>query len=195
MPTKPYTWPLGAMLSWYETLGKTVEEISEVLSGEEWQKYWIKHLGKEYRPTGKIVNKVLKRSGCKMRSRGAHGSRNGSWNGGRVVDKSGYVLIRKPEHPRCTKSGYVREHRLIAETVLGRYLRPEEVVHHIDDDPGNNDPSNLIVYPTNAVHISTTMKGKVPASRIEKARAARWKDHVPKTTRRKKKSSGGRQSK
>lgn len=37
------------------------------------------------------------------------------------------------------------EHRLIAEQILGRKLFTDEIVHHIDDSPVNNDRSNLAV--------------------------------------------------
>lgn len=36
-------------------------------------------------------------------------------------------------------------HRLIAERKLGRSLKPNEVVHHIDGNKYNNDPDNLCV--------------------------------------------------
>lgn len=36
-------------------------------------------------------------------------------------------------------------HRVIAEQKLGRKLRPGEIVHHIDGNKRNNDPSNLAV--------------------------------------------------
>ena len=37
------------------------------------------------------------------------------------------------------------EHRIVAEKKLGRYLRSDEVVHHIDGNKTNNSPDNLIV--------------------------------------------------
>jgi len=37
------------------------------------------------------------------------------------------------------------EHRKIMRLKLGRELKPNEVVHHIDGNPHNNKPSNLIV--------------------------------------------------
>lgn len=38
------------------------------------------------------------------------------------------------------------------EEQLGRYLEPHEVVHHIDCDPQNNDPENLVLCPSNSEH-------------------------------------------
>ena len=40
---------------------------------------------------------------------------------------------------------YKREHVAIAEKILGRTLKPTEVVHHIDENPLNNDYSNLVI--------------------------------------------------
>ena len=76
---------------------------------------------------------------------GRHGKNAHHWGGGRVKLESGYVYQYAPEHPNATKLGYVMQHRLIAEGVLGRFLDSKEVVHHIDGDKRNNDPSNLEV--------------------------------------------------
>ena len=40
-------------------------------------------------------------------------------------------------------SGNVYEHRLILARKLGRSLRSEETVHHIDGNRRNNSPENL----------------------------------------------------
>ena len=42
-----------------------------------------------------------------------------------------------------------KEHRYLMEQFLGRKLEPDEVVHHIDGNRGNNDLANLVVMKRN----------------------------------------------
>jgi hypothetical protein len=71
------------------------------------------------------------------------GKEHPMWNGGKTVNSQGYVLIHTPEHPHCSKRGYVREHRLVMEKKLGRYLEPNEVVHHKNGKKDDNRIENL----------------------------------------------------
>ena len=66
-----------------------------------------------------------------------------NWNGGIMHHTEGYILILKPEHPFCTKNGYVFEHRLVMEKHLGRYLKQKEVIHHINGNRSDNRIENL----------------------------------------------------
>ena len=43
-------------------------------------------------------------------------------------------------------------HRKVAEKALGRPLRATEVVHHIDENPRNNNPDNLVICPSQEYH-------------------------------------------
>ena len=62
---------------------------------------------------------------------------------------NGYKLILKPDHPKAMHSdnweGYVYEHIAVAEEYLGRSLRSNEVVHHLDLNKANNRAGNLLV--------------------------------------------------
>lgn len=89
-----------------------------------------------------------------------------------TIDKGGYRLVKAHGHPHATKSGYVREHRLVMEKMIGRYLLPSEVVHHKDENTANNSPDNLELFDSQAMHVSVTMIGKADSSRTAKAVAA-----------------------
>lgn len=44
-------------------------------------------------------------------------------------------------------------HRVVAERKLGRRLKPEEVVHHMDFNKRNNDPENLMIFASSYDHM------------------------------------------
>ena len=44
------------------------------------------------------------------------------------------------------------EHRVVAERILGRKLRKGEVVHHLDFNPRNNSPENLMIFRSQSEH-------------------------------------------
>jgi hypothetical protein len=70
--------------------------------------------------------------------------------GYRRHDSHGYVQVKAPSHPRAYL-GFVREHVLVAETMIGRPLRDDECVHHINGKRDDNRPENLQVL-TQAEH-------------------------------------------
>ena len=100
---------------------------------------------------------------CRNRAHPNHGPRgpnpklagknNPAWKGGAYTEPGkGYRMIRMPKHPRARQNGYVLEHILVAEEMLGRPLAPLEVVHHINHVRDDNRPENLKVYATHREH-------------------------------------------
>lgn len=83
------------------------------------------------------------RIGEKRLNLDARGSRNANWKGGRRIDKDGYVLIHTPYHPYADGDGYVREHRLVMERSIKRFLLQHEVVHHENNVKTDNFVENL----------------------------------------------------
>jgi hypothetical protein len=79
----------------------------------------------------------------KKMSKSQYGENNPNWNGGKTLNKEGYVLIWNPNHPYANSRGYVKEHRLVMEKMLGRYLELHEIVHHKNGTKNDNSPENL----------------------------------------------------
>ncbi len=79
------------------------------------------------------------------------GHKHPRWKGGKyhIKDKDGYVCIRVSNHPHLPKFKYVREHRLVMEKHLGRYLTPAERIHHINGIKSDNRIENLLLCSTN----------------------------------------------
>jgi transposase-like protein len=74
-----------------------------------------------------------------------------SWNGG-VTKNNGYVQVHMPDHPDADARGYVFQHRLVMERMVGRRLRPEERVHHKNHVKTDNRPENLELFAGDLEH-------------------------------------------
>lgn len=91
----------------------------------------------------RLGHKICKKCEGKHISVKQIGANNPNWNGGRIY-MGKYILVRFPEHPASsTHRGYILEHRLVIEKHLGRYLNPDEVVHHINGIKDDNRIENL----------------------------------------------------
>lgn len=106
------------------------------------------------------IRRELVRLGIDRLPAKARVEKNVFWSGGLIVDKSGYLLAKQLDHPRRTKAGYVRLHRLVMERHLGRFLETAEVVDHLDGDTSDNRIQNLVLYASNGEHLRATLTGR-----------------------------------
>ena len=89
------------------------------------------------------------------------GAKNGMWRGGKTLASNGYVLVRVGiDHPMADVRGYAYEHRIIASEKIGRLLKKNEQVHHINGNKIDNRPENLQVISGMAEHRSLHRKRK-----------------------------------
>lgn len=146
--------PIDVVRKMYES-GMTQKEIGERLGASQ-----------------KVIWRCMKNNGISARStakRNQYGEKNDSWRGGRYIDDAGYVHVKQDGHPRAkTCGGYVMEHILVAERILGRPINRTEVVHHINGIKNDNRPDNLAVM-TGSTHRSYHMLvryGKNPPTPI-----------------------------
>ncbi len=112
------------------------------------------------------IRSELARLGVARRMGKADREKNTFWRGGLSVDKAGYILEHAPEHPNATRGGYVRQHRLVMERHLGRYLLRSEVVDHLNGDTSDNRIENLQLFASNAEHLRATLAGTTPVSAV-----------------------------
>lgn len=88
-------------------------------------------------------------NGIELRFMKGHGFKkenHPNWKGGRYLSTDGYCYVLARGHPFATKQGYIREHRLVMEKKISRYLRQGEEVHHINGNTQNNKIENLHLY-------------------------------------------------
>lgn len=109
-----------------------------------------------------IILKWLKRFNIKIRSRNERmsGKFHHSFEGNSFLS-NGYKNIYCPNHPRIhrlkNKRPYVKEHIIIMEKHLKRFLNKGEEIHHMDGNKLNNDINNLKLFKSSSDHIKYEM--------------------------------------
>jgi predicted DNA-binding protein YlxM (UPF0122 family) len=91
---------------------------------------WMDELGVEKRDRIEAVCHALKNREF------GRGENHPLWKGGRSICKTGYVIVK-------VDGGNKYEHRLVMEKHLGRKLRTDEHVHHINHIKSDNRIENL----------------------------------------------------
>jgi hypothetical protein len=85
-----------------------------------------------------------------------------NWKGGITTNGQGYIYILQPNHPFANKRGHILRSHLVIEKMIGRHLRPGEIVHHkgerypIDSIKNKQDdrPENLQLFANKSEHNS-----------------------------------------
>ena len=134
---------------------RTDEEFKKFLIHEYLdKKRSMTSIAKELNISWVIVSRYLDKYQISKRTKSEQQTGEGSsnWKGGRHIKQSGYIEVYCPNHPNANKRKSVYEHQLVAEKKLGRYLKPGEVIHHIDLNKSNNSPDNLVVL-SNSEHM------------------------------------------
>lgn len=62
---------------------------------------------------------------------------------GRKINNQGYVLLKIPTHPYSMSNGYIFEHRVVFEIIIGKYLGNDVVIHHLNEVKNDNRFGNL----------------------------------------------------
>lgn len=140
------------------------KKILELADGELSIPQIAERLGTTYK---RVKSRVRKHNMPRRPVGAPPGERNPSYIAGRRIDLAGYAVVplkRGDPHPHQRipphkKTGFLREHRLIMERHLGRYLEPTEVVDHIDGLTLHNTPENLRLFASNGEHLAHTISG------------------------------------
>lgn len=107
----------------------------------------INQINKELDINREMISRILKDNNITIENRIPKKEKSSKWKGGKIISNN-YIYIYSPSHPYAKEKGgslYVAEHRLVMEKKLGRYLKSNEIVHHIDGDSKNNNINNLVL--------------------------------------------------
>ena len=147
---------IGAELGY--SVGTVYKALKE--SGCQFSHKWKHPASEEFRKKqsqihkGKTISEKQRRAISERNSCNYNGM-NGY--GHTKPHRKGYMLAYVPDHPHAHKDGYVMLHKVLMEREIGRYLNPDEVVHHINHIRDDNRIENLKLM-TKHEHQSMHMK-------------------------------------
>lgn len=163
---------IEAMVDLYKS-GKLIKEVAAVYGMSTGKTYYIlRNAGCPFRPrwSGHHSEETKRKLSCLLKGRTfSEESRkkmseskkmhfDGINSYGYLKQRDdGYISAYAPDHPQANQDGRVMLHRIIMERHIGRYLRPDEVVHHINHIRSDNRLENLRLMSVHD-HMSMHMK-------------------------------------
>lgn len=96
----------------------------------------------------KAVNLGIKRdprAEYQTRSAARRGELTHNYKGYKRKTSGGYVVLYKPEFKGARKDGLIMEHRYVMSLHIGRPIRKDEAVHHINGNKTDNRIENLLL--------------------------------------------------
>lgn len=95
-------------------------------------------IGKDLGVDAEVIRRRMRAAGMPRRPLGkAKGSKNPQWKGGKSP----------------TMHYYRRQAYEVAAICLGRPLPRGWIIHHVDENPRNNEPTNVMIFPTQSQHM------------------------------------------
>lgn len=142
---------------------KQFEELTGENNGRDELGHFVKghkqsNSGKTHFKKGRIVSEEQKeQSRIRNKLTGNEpphysGNNHPGWKGGKKLSVNGYWEILSKNHPLKDVHGYMKEHRLVMEKFIGRYLNRKEVVHHINGIKTDNRIENLTLFNNSSEH-------------------------------------------
>jgi len=131
---------ISRALKQYGIRTRTIGEAKLIVD----RKHGYPMAGKKHKESTKkkmsLASKGKKKSKkhCQKMAEIFKGPGSGRWRGGQFISRGRYFVWVGPRK-------YIQRSRIFTEMALGRQLKENEVVHHIDNKPINDDNSNLLI--------------------------------------------------
>lgn len=95
--------------------------------------------------------------------------------GERVINLAGYVEIKVGPG-----SKYKLEHRIVVENFIGRKLKKNEIIHHINLNKTDNRIDNLMIFKSNMEHSKFHAKIRQfgYTNPVKRQIKERWEEHI-----------------